>query len=98
MKLLIIDSNNGAKTLIISIKTVKHLDFKFVKLENINLTNITKNLLRDSTLKVLSHNLPQNYDVCIIMCVSASSSILDILIKNNFRIANVLIIETLIPI
>ena len=42
MKLLIIDSNNGAKTLISSIKTVKHLDFKFVKLENINLTKITK--------------------------------------------------------
>jgi glutamate racemase len=98
MKLLIIDSNNGAKTLIRSIKTVKHLDFKFVKLENINLTNITKNLLRDSTLKVLSHNLPQNYDVCIIMCISASSSILDILIKHNFKIANVLIIEPLIPI
>ena len=98
MKLLIIDSNSGAKTLIRSIKTVKHLEFKFVKLDNINLTKVTKNMLRDSTLKVLSHNLSHNYDVCIIMCVSASSSILDILIKNNFRIANVLIIEPLIPI
>ena len=98
MKLLIIDSTNGAKTLIYSIKTVKHLEFKFVKLTNINLTKITKNMLRDSTLKIITHNLQQNYDVCIIMCISASSSILDILIKNNFRIANVVIIEPLIPI
>lgn len=96
MKLLIIDTNKGAQTLIASIKTVKHLDFKLVKLNLSNLSCVNKQTLRDYTLKILKNNL-ENYDLCIIMCISASSSIFDILIKNNFIIANTLIIEPIIP-
>ena len=100
MKLLVIDSNNGAKTLINSIKTIKLIDYKLVKLPNSELISVTKNSLRELTLKLLTNNLAHKYDkydVCIIMCISASSSTLDILIKNNFIIANVVIIEPLIP-
>jgi glutamate racemase len=104
MKLLIIDSTKGAQTLINSIKTVTQLDldFKLVKLHVTNLSKINKQTLRDYTLKILTTNLQtkpflQNYDLCIIMCISASSSIFDILIKRNFIIANTLIIEPIIP-
>ena len=96
MKLLIIDNNNGAQTLINSVKKVKHLDFKLVKLALANLSIVNKQTLRDYTLKILITNL-KNYELCIIMCISASSSIFDILIKNNFIIANTLIIEPIIP-
>ena len=87
MKLLVIDSNNGAKTLINSIKTIKLIDYKLVKLPNSELISVTKNSLRELTLKLLTNNLAHKYDnydkydVCIIMCISASSSILDILIN-----------------
>ena len=100
MKLLILDTNTGAQTLINSIKTVKHIDFKLVKLDVSNLSRINKQTLRDYTLKLLTANLKhntKNYELCIIMCLSASSSIFDILIKNNFIIANTLIIEPIIP-
>ena len=97
MRLLIIDSNNGSKTLINQIKTLKYVEYKLVKLALANLSNINKQTLRDLTLNILKNNLPKNYDLCIIMCISASSAILDILIKNNFIIANTLIIEPLIP-
>ena len=100
MKLLIIDTNKGAQTLIASIKTVKHLDFKLVKLNLSNFSCVNKQTLRDATLRLLATNLKhnsKNYDLTIIMCISASSSIFDILIKNNFIIANTLIIEPIIP-
>ena len=102
MKLLIIDSAKGSQTLINSIKQIKHLDFKLVKLAVSNLSKITKQTLRDYTLKLLIANLQsqqalKKYDLCIIMCISASSSIFDILIKHNFIIANTLIIEPIIP-
>jgi glutamate racemase len=102
MKLLIIDSAKGAQTFIHSISTIKHLDFKLVKLALPNFSKVTKQILRDYTLKLLITNLQSkqilhNYDLCIIMCISASSSIFDILIKHNFKIANTLIIEPIIP-
>jgi glutamate racemase len=102
MKLLIIDSANGAQTLINSIKQVKQLDFKLVKLAVSNLSMVNKQTLRDYTLKILLANLQskqalKKYDLCIIMCISASSSIFDILIKYNFIIANTLIVEPIIP-
>jgi glutamate racemase len=99
MKLLIIDTNNGAQTIINSLKTVNNLDFNFVNLAISNLPIANKASIRDLTLKLLIKNLTlkNNYNVCIIMCISASSSILDILIKSHFIIANVLIIEPLIP-
>jgi glutamate racemase len=102
MKLLIIDSANGSQTLINSIKRVKQLDFKLVKLAVSNLSMVNKQTLRDYTLKILLANLQSKqalikYDLCIIMCISASSSIFDILIKYNFIIANTLIIEPIIP-
>ena len=102
MKLLIIDSAKGSQTLINSIKQIKHLDFKLVKLAVSNLSKITKQTVRDYTLKLLIANLQsqqalKKYDLCIIMCISASSSIFDILIKHNFIIANTLIIEPIIP-
>ena len=102
MKLLIIDSANGAQTFINSISMVKNLESKLVKLAVSNLSKITKQSLRDYTLKLLTSNLQskqalKKYDLCIIMCISASSSIFDILIKHNFIIANTLIIEPIIP-
>jgi len=102
MRLLIVDSNKGAQTLINLIKinlikTVKNLELRFAKLNVNNLTKLTKNVIRELTLQLLINNLKNNYDACIIMCLSASSSIFDILIKNNFVIANVLIIEPIIP-
>lgn len=102
MKLLIIDSANGAQTLINSIKRVKQLDFKLVKLALPNFSKVNKQTLRDYTLKLLITNLQskqalKKYDLCIIMCISASSSIFDILIKHHFIIANTLIIEPIIP-
>lgn len=102
MKLLIIDSANGAQTLINSIKRFKQLDFKLAKLHVSNLSMVNKQTLRDYTLKILLANLQskqalKKYDLCIIMCISASSSIFDILIKYNFIIANTLIIEPIIP-
>lgn len=102
MKLLIIDSANGAQTLIKSIKRVKQLEFKLVKLAVSNLSKVNKQMLRDYTLKLLITNLQskqalKKYDLCIIMCISASSSIFDILIKHHFIIANTLIIEPIIP-
>ena len=101
MKLLIIDSANGAKTLINSVKHINTTDYKLVKLEIAKLLLFNKNNMRDHISELLFNNLTNNYDICIIMCVSASSSIssiLDILIKNNFVIANVLIIEPILPI
>ena len=98
MKLLIIDSTNGAKTLINSVKHINTTDYKLVKLEIAKLLVFNKNNMRDHISELLFNNLTNNYDICIIMCVSASSSILDILIKNNFVIANVLIIEPILPI
>uniref|UniRef100_A0A6C0DXA2 Asp/Glu/hydantoin racemase n=1 Tax=viral metagenome TaxID=1070528 RepID=A0A6C0DXA2_9ZZZZ len=98
MKLLIIDSTNGAKTLINSIKRIKTIDYKLVKLELAKLLVFNKHNMRDYILKLLFNNLTSNINICLIMCVSASSSILDILIKNNFVIANVLIIEPILPI
>ena len=102
MKLLIIDSAKGSQTLINSISMVKNLDFKLVKLAVSNLSKITKQSLRDYTLKLLITNLQskqtlKKYDLCIIMCISASSSIFDILIKHHFIIANTLIVEPIIP-
>jgi glutamate racemase len=102
MKLLIIDSAKGGQTFIHSIRAIKHLDFKLVKLAVSNLSKITKQSLRDYTLQLLITNLHsqqalKKYDLCIIMCISASSSIFDILIKHNFIIANTLIIEPIIP-
>ena len=102
MKLLIIDSAKGAQTFIHSIRAIKHLDFKLVKLALSNFSKVTKQMLRDYTLKLLITNLQskqalKNYDLCIIMCISASSSIFDILIKHHFIIANTLIIEPIIP-
>jgi glutamate racemase len=102
MKLLIIDSANGAQTFINSIKRVKQLEFKLVKLALPNLSKVNKQSLRDYTLKLLLTNLQskqalKKYDLCIIMCISASSSIFDILIKHHFIIANTLIIEPIIP-
>jgi glutamate racemase len=100
MKLLIIDSTNGAKTLIHYVKRIKTIDYKLVKLELAKLLVFNKHNMRDYILKLLFNNLTSNYNynICLIMCVSASSSILDILIKNNFVIANVLIIEPILPI
>lgn len=102
MRLLIIDSAKGSQTLINSIKRVKQLDFKLVKLAVYNLSKVNKQTLRDYTMKLLITNLQskqalKKYDLCIIMCISASSSIFDILIKHNFIIANTLIIEPIIP-
>jgi glutamate racemase len=102
MKLLVIDSAKGSQTLINSISMVKNLDFKLVKLAVSNLSNVNKQSLRDYTLKLLITNLQskqalKKYDLCIIMCISASSSIFDILIKHHFIIANTLIIEPIIP-
>jgi glutamate racemase len=102
MKLLIIDSAKGSQTLINSISMVKNLDFKLVKLAVSNLSKVNKQTLRDYTLKLLITNLQskqtiKKYDLCIIMCISASSSIFDILIKHHFIIANTLIIEPIIP-
>jgi glutamate racemase len=102
MKLLIIDSAKGAQTFIHSIRAIKHLDFNLVKLALPNFSKVNKQMLRDYTLKLLTSNLQskqtlKKYDLCIIMCISASSSIFDILIKHNFIIANTLIIEPIIP-
>jgi glutamate racemase len=97
MKLLIVDTTNGAKTLINSIKTVKKLDFTLAKLAVHKLPTFNKQTMRDLTLNVLSNKLNANYQLCIIMCISASSSIFDLLVKNNFKIANILIIEPIIP-
>ena len=97
MRLLIVDSNKGAQTLLNLIKTVKNVDFKLAKLAVSNLSSVNKQTLRDYTIKLLTNNLSNNYELAIIMCISASSSILDILIKNNFIIANTLIIEPIIP-
>jgi len=102
MKLLIIDSAKGAQTFIHSIRAIKHLDFKLVRLALSNFSKVTKQMLRDYTIQLLITNLQsqqalKKYDLCIIMCISASSSIFDILIKHNFIIANTLIIEPIIP-
>jgi glutamate racemase len=104
MKLIIIDSGLGGKDFIKKLKDfIKKQQYinikcKFVKLFDNMVSSYDKKYVRNNLLKILYNDYSyKNINSIIIACHSASSCILDILIKNNFIINNINIYEPIIP-
>ena len=95
MKAIVINSGEGGKILNKEIKKVK-MELQFVKIFNKLVSNYSKEYIRENLLKLL-YDLSKKHTHIIIACHSASSCILDILIKNNFIIYNMKIFEPIIP-
>jgi glutamate racemase len=104
MKIIIVDSGLGGKDfikkLLVFINKQKNINIKckFVKLFDNMVSSYDKKFVRNNLLRILYNEYSyKNINSIIIACHSASSCILDILIKNNFIINNINIYEPIIP-
>lgn len=97
MKIIVMDSGLGGKDFINKLKKVIKIKYEFVKLFDHMVSSYNKNYVREYLLKLLNNYSSTNIKSIIIACHSASSCILDILIKNNFIINNINIYEPIIP-
>jgi glutamate racemase len=97
MKIIVMDSGLGGKDFINKLKKVIKTKYEFVKLFDNMVSSYNKNYVREYLIKLLNNYSSKNIKSIIIACHSASSCILDILIKNNFIINNINIYEPIIP-
>jgi glutamate racemase len=97
MEIIIIDSGLGGKDFIKKLKKNKKLKINFVKPFDNMVSSYNKNYVRENLLEILNNYSDKKTHSIIIACHSASSCILDILIKNNFIINNINIYEPIIP-
>jgi len=102
MKIIVIDSGFGGKDFIKKAKDFinksKNIKYKLlIPFEKI-VSTYNKDFVRNNLLSILYNDFSYKKVVSIIIaCHSASSCILDILIKNNFVINNIHIFEPIIP-
>lgn len=94
MKIIVIDSGLGGKDFM---KKIQGYKCEFVKPHETIVTGDDKKYVRDNIMKLLRSYSHTKIHSVIIACHSISSCILDILIKNNFRINNIPIYEPIIP-
>lgn len=97
MKVIVIDSGLGGKDFINKLKKNIKIKCEFVKLFNKMVSTYNKNYIKKNLLKIIKNCSLNNNISIILACHSASSCILDILIKNNFIINNIRIYEPIIP-
>lgn len=99
MKYLILDGGNGGKNFI-EIMKKNGLDKKnkilFQKIFTKNV-NYNKEIIRKELLNNIKNYSNKKIDIIVIACNAGSSSILDILIKNDFKLNNIKIYEPIIP-
>lgn len=91
------DSGLGGKDFIKKLKKNINIETHFVKLFHNMVSSYNKNYVREHLLQILNNYPCKNVHSIIIACHSASSCILDILIKNNFVLNNINIYEPIIP-
>jgi glutamate racemase len=97
MKIIVMDSGLGGKYFIHKLKKVIEIKSHFVKLFDDMVSTYSKNYVREHLLKIIDDNSSNNIKSIIIACHSASSCILDILMKHNFMLNNITIYEPIIP-
>jgi glutamate racemase len=97
MKAIVMDSGLGGKDFINKLKKNTKIKYKFVKLFNKMVSTYNKKYIKKNLLKIINNYVLYNNIFIILACHSASSCILDILIKNNFIINNIRIYEPIIP-
>ena len=97
MKIIVMDSGLGGKDFINKLQTIIKIKSQFVKLFDDMVSSYNKNYVREHLLKILDSYSSKNIKSIIIACHSASSCILDILMKNNFILNNITIYEPIIP-
>jgi glutamate racemase len=94
MKIIVIDSGLGGKDFMKKLRgygIVRFYKFAFI------VTGDNKIYVRDKIMKLLLSYSHTKIHSVIIACHSISSSILDILIENNFTINNIPIYEPIVP-
>ena len=97
MKVIVMDSGVGGKDFINKLNKVIEIKSQFVKLFYHMVSTYSKNYVREHLLKIINDHSSKNIKPIIIACHSASSCILDILMKNNFILNNITIYEPIIP-
>jgi glutamate racemase len=97
MKAIVMDSGLGGKDFINKLKKNTKIKYEFVKLFNKMVSTYNKKYIKKNLLKIINNYVLYNNIFIILACHSASSCILDILIKNNFIINNIRIYEPIIP-
>lgn len=97
MKTIIIDSGEGGYDFIRKLKKNITIPVQFIKLFNKLVSDYNKDYVRKNLLQILNNLSDKNPRFIIIACHSASSCILDILIKKNFIINNISIYEPILP-
>lgn len=99
MKFLVLDGGKGGKNFIEIMKREglnKKNKILFQKIFNNNV-NYKKDIIRKELLNYIKNYSNKDIDIIVIACNAGSSSILDILIKNNFILHNIKIYEPIIP-
>jgi len=100
MKYLIFDGGKGGKNFIEIMKRNgldKNNKILFQKIFTKNV-NYNKEIIRKELLNYIKNYSNKKIDIIVIACNAGSSSILDILIKNDFRLNNIKIYEPIIPV
>jgi glutamate racemase len=97
MNIIIIDSGLGGKNFIKKLKKNTKLKIHFVKPFDNMVSSYNKEYVRNNLLQLLNTFSIKKIHSIIIACHSASSCILDILIKNNFILNNIKIYEPIFP-
>ena len=98
MKTIIMDSGEGGYDFIKKMKKTMNIQIQFLKISYKG--KIISEYNKEEVRKYLLHKInisKKNSRFIIIACHSASSCILDILIKNNFVINNINIFEPILP-
>lgn len=95
------DSGEGGKNFIKKIKNNKiknnKIKIKLVRISKDTLGDKNKNYVKKKLLICLNKNIDKNVYYCVIACHSASSCILEELMKSNFSYNNIRIYEPIIP-
>ena len=97
MKAIVMDSGEGGKDFISKARKKFTIELQFMKLFKKLINDYSRDYVRENLLRLLHDMSKKQHTHIIISCHSASSCILDILIKNNFIINNIKIFEPIIP-
>lgn len=97
MKTIILDSGLGGKDFMKKMKEEIKMNTQFVKLFHKMLSEYDKDYIRRNLLKILQDYSKKKIPTIIIACHTASSCILDLLIKHDFMIYNIQIFEPIMP-